>query len=327
MLSAGVVAGPAGAAFASQLDAFELTSDDFDQIDPNMPRAETGIPRELPVFDMEIARLQILMDREGLSPGAINGNRNDYFDRTLKLLEARLGVRGLLNDPAAVEALLGKGGEAFLTYELSPEDVAGPFLASLPARIQDQSGFRRMHYMRVTEKIAERFHMDENFLIALNPGVDFARPGAKVKVADIGRYLDRWIARVHADKKKRQVTAYDASGRIMAVYPASIGSAQTPSPKGRFTVRNKAGFPAYTLAPDNGFELIDDGRQRVVAPGPNNPVGVAWIGLSKKTYGIHGTPEPSTIGSAESHGCIRLTNWDAMELARLVRTGVEVVID
>lgn len=316
-------------AYASQPDPASLTSDDLDIIDPNLGATgnvpSVGSLAEL--TDLHIVHLQILMDREGLSPGAINGVRSDYLDRIVQVFERRSGIRNLLNDRQAVQMLLEEGGEAFQTYHLTHEDVSGPFLTGLPVRIQDQATLGKMNYLRVSEKIAERFHMDEAFLKSLNPNADFSRAGTTLKVANVGKYLDRWVARVHANRGSRQVTAYDVDGQIMAVYPASIGSSQTPSPQGRFTVRNKAGFPAYTLAANNGFEVVEDGRQRVVAPGPNNPVGVAWIGLSKKTYGIHGTPEPSRIGQAESHGCIRLTNWDAMELARLVRTGVEVVID
>ena len=321
-------------AHASQPQLAYLTSDDLDLVDPNLRLDEDGLLRADGTgpfgegeFDLHIARLQILLDREGFSPGVINGRPGEYFQRILSLYEARKGLAGLLEDREAVPGLFGESNPPFETYQLTGEDVSGPFIASLPNRIQDQAVFARMNYLRVEEKIAERFHMDETFLKALNPDADFSKPGTMLKVASIGKYLDRWVARIHADKSRRLVTAFDQKDEILAVYPASIGSIQTPSPRGRFTVRNKAGFPFYTLAPDNGFEPVDDGRQIVIAPGPNNPVGVAWIGLSKKSYGIHGTPEPSSVGTAESHGCIRLTNWDAMELARLVRTGVEVVID
>ena len=328
-----------GLAWASQSVEAYPTSDDLDDIDPNFPgntavgfnnAPQTGISTAKPVTkaDMDIAALQVLLDREGFSPGAINGLMSDYLIRIVELYEQRSGIRQLSGNSEAVgERLFKSGGEAFFQYTLTAEDIAGPFLADLPKRIQDQRGLGKLDYLSVQEAIAERFHMDEVFLKSLNPEADFNKVGTIVKVANVGRPLDKWVGHIRADKKLRLVTTYDQKGRILGVYPASIGSAQMPSPKGVFKVRNKAGFPAYTLSPENGFERLDDGQQVVIAPGPNNPVGTAWIGLSEKTYGIHGTPEPSHIGLTESHGCIRLTNWDAMELARLVRTGVEVVID
>jgi len=319
-------------ALASTGSELGLTSDVFDSIDPNLNKdtGERTTPHGLLSYrpEMSIAVIQVLLDREGFSPGAINGLRSGHFDRVLQMYELRKELKTLTASMGVVEGLLAKsGGDAFVEYNITAQDVSGPFLGELPKRIQDQKGLVKLDYLRVEEALAERFHMDETFLRWLNPDTDFSKIGSKIRVANIGRYLDTWVTRIHADKALRQVTAYDSAGRILAVYPASIGSLQTPSPKGVFKVLNKAGFPAYTLAPGNGFEPIDDGRQVVIAPGPNNPVGTAWIGLSKDTYGIHGTPNPSSIGTAESHGCIRLTNWDAMELARLVRNGVEVVID
>ncbi len=328
-------------AIANQTSTGILTSDDLDQIDPNiksdqlaslgsssMDAGKAKRTRPIESGDIQTAKIQILFDRAGLSPGAINGKRSTYFDRMLETYRVQNGVDDLGRDPAALEELLKKsGGGAFSIYRLSDQDIAGPFVDSIPSKIQNQGTLAELHFQRVEEAIAERFHMDEDFLIALNAGADFTKPGTRLLVAQIGRPVDLKVARIVADQALKQVTAFDHSGKIIAIYPASIGSAENPSPLGNFTVRNKAGFPAYTLSPENTFEAMTGNRQIVVAPGPNNPVGSAWIGLSKKTYGIHGTPEPSSIGQAESHGCIRLTNWDALELARLVSFGVEVIIN
>jgi len=330
-------------ATGEQIELASYSSEDLDSIDPNLktfPKASPGIgddqeveeinpkAKAISADEMRLAKLQILLDRLGLSPGAINGQATEHLDRVVKLYQSKQEAKLLVESEAAIdEALNANGGEAFETYTLTAKDIAGPFEPEIPSRIQDQAELKRLSFRNVEEAIAERFHMDEGFLNRLNANVDFAKAGSKIKVANIGRYLDQWVGRIHADKQLKQVTAYDTKGRVLAVYPASIGSLETPSPKGEFKVRNKAGFPAYTLAANNSFEVIDNGQQVVVAPGPNNPVGSAWIGLSKKTYGIHGTPEPSSIGQAESHGCIRLTNWDALELARLVRNGVVVTIE
>jgi lipoprotein-anchoring transpeptidase ErfK/SrfK len=311
-----------------------LTSDDLDAIDPNiistMPNSSRILPEQpsgLTVDALLVAKVQVVLDRLGFSPGAINGKDTDYLERAKRAYAEQHGEE-FPRSIAEIENLVQKtGGDVFEDYTVTSQDVSGPYLASIPVRIQDQGQLGHLDFVSVSEAIAERFHMDENFLAALNSDKDLSQPGTRIKVARTGKPLDRWVSRIHANKELKQVRAFDQSGKLLAIYPASIGSKQTPSPSGVFTVTGKAGFPAYTLAPDNGFEAIDDGRQVVVAPGPNNPVGIAWIGLSKPSYGIHGTPEPSAIGRAESNGCIRLTNWDAMELARLVRNGVEVIID
>ncbi len=328
-------------AIASTAPFEEVTSDDLDSIDPNLSIDEfvspkpTGDQKELTIGsgplnaqETRLVKIQVLLDREGLSPGVINGKRSDYLERLIEIYLEQTDVDLNSFSLEEIDLLLEKSGGDFLqTYELTQNDVNGPFTTHIPSRIQDQGDLKKLNFGSPREAIAERFHMDELFLARINPNVNFAVAGSKIKVANVGRYLDKWVARIHADQDLRQVTAFDRSGKILAVYPASIGSSQTPSPRGSFKVRNKAGFPAYTLAANNGFEKLDNNQQVVVAPGPNNPVGSAWIGLSKKTYGIHGTPEPSFIGRAESHGCIRLTNWDALELARLVKTGIEVTID
>jgi lipoprotein-anchoring transpeptidase ErfK/SrfK len=272
------------------------------------------------------ARLQVLLDREGFSPGAINGRDSKFFRNALAVYKQSRS-EWTEKQPLNLESLSESVEDVFIEYTLTKADIVGPYLETLPKRIQDQAGLKALDFLTVEEAIAERFHMDEDFFRRMNKDVDFTVPGNIVKVANVGKSLDIKVARIVADKTLKQVLVYDAKGRVLAYYPASIGSAQTPSPQGVFKVRNKAGFPAYTLSPDNGFEPIDDGRQVIIAPGPNNPVGSAWIGLSQRTYGIHGTPDPSRVGLSESNGCIRLTNWDALELARLVSTGIEVVID
>ena len=176
----------------------------------------------------------------------------------------------------------------------------------------------------MTEAIAERFHMDENYLKALNPGVNFNRPGTIVKVANFGKLVSTPVANIIADKGMKQVRAYDAQGKLVAAYPATIGSADTPSPSGTHTVSRVALDPNYTYNPKLNFKQGENDKILTIPPGPNGPVGSVWIALDKPTYGIHGTPDPSKIGKTESHGCVRLTNWDARELAKLVKPGVTV---
>lgn len=318
----------------------EYTSDIYDEIDPNLDSKTrvslsanvSAIVHSGPVSDAElkIAKLKTILDRNDISPGVIDGKRNSYLDYAIGIFNEKTGESFSLDNQQSIELLIEQAGakhSIFIEYEITSEDVAGPFVEKIPNRIQDQTGYKKLGFETIEEALSERFHMDEGFLKRLNPNSDFKKAGTKILVANVGSELQTRVASIKADMNGRRLSAYDKNGKIVAIYPASIGSPQNPSPIGNFKVRNKAGFPKYTLSASNTFEPIDDGQQVVVASGPNNPVGIAWIGLSKKSYGIHGTPWPERVGEAGSHGCIRLTNWDAMELTRLVTTGVEVLIE
>jgi lipoprotein-anchoring transpeptidase ErfK/SrfK len=145
-----------------------------------------------------------------------------------------------------------------------------------------------------------------------------------LKVANPGANVTRQVASIIADKGREQVRAYDAAGRLVVSYPATIGSTDTPSPTGTVSVERIAINPEYTYNPKINFKQGENDKVLRIPPGPNGPVGSVWIALSKPTYGIHGTPDPSKIGKTNSHGCVRLTNWDAQELAKLVKKGVTV---
>ena len=172
--------------------------------------------------------------------------------------------------------------------------------------------------------LAEKFHMDEGYLKALNPDADFTRPGTIIKVVTPGGKRKGKVARIIADKGTKQVRGYDANGKLIVAYPATIGSADTPSPSGTVRIERIAHNPGYTYNPKINFQQGTNTKVLDIPPGPNGPVGSTWIALSKPTYGIHGTPEPSKIGKTASHGCVRLTNWDANELAGMVEPGVIV---
>src|SRR5690606_17502089 len=209
-------------------------------------------------------------------------------------------------------------------YTITSEDAAGPFIASVPADYSQKATLERLSYTRVTEMLAERFHMDEKYLIALNPGINFDRPGSIVKVANSNVALKYEVGRIVADKARKQLRVYDTRNRLVASYPATIGSENTPSPVGTHTVERVAMNPEYTYNPKINFKQGNNDKVLKIPPGPNGPVGSVWIALSKPTYGIHGTPDPEKIGKTYSNGCIRLTNWDAEELAKRVTKGVTV---
>lgn len=273
----------------------------------------------------DVAGMQILMDRAGASPGVIDGKFGSNVDKAFEAYRQLTGTNLKSTDTAAIkEALAASGGDPFINYTITPEDAAGPFVASVPADYSQKAQLDHMSYTSVPEMLAERFHMDETYLRSLNPQANFSRPGTIVRVANIGKPATTKVQRIIADKGLKQVRAYDAEGKLVAAYPATIGSSDTPSPTGTHAVSRVALNPNYTYNPKLNFKQGDNDKILTIPPGPNGPVGSVWIALDKPTYGIHGTPDPSKIGKTESHGCVRLTNWDAQELAKLVSPGVTV---
>ena len=273
----------------------------------------------------EIAALQVFLDREGYSPGVIDGKMGS---NVTKAIEAWQQATGETLDPNNTEDILERlrfnGGLPITTYTITAADAAGPFVASIPEDYAHKAQLPHLSFTSVTEMLGEKFHMDEAYLRELNPGADFSIPGTTIKVVNPGPNKKGKVARILADKARKQVLAYDEAGKLIAAYPATIGSSDTPSPSGTVHVERIAFDPGYTYNPKINFQQGANDRILQLQPGPNGPVGTVWIALSKPTYGIHGTPEPSKIGKTQSHGCVRLTNWDATELGKMVSTGVTV---
>ncbi len=277
-------------------------------------------PAQVP--DPAIVRLQVMLDRAGASPGVIDGFDGDNVRKAIVALEimAGLPVDGVID--AEVTSRLDPTHQAIGKYVIAATDaseVTGP----VPEDYAEKAKLTLLGYADVAEALAEEFHMDIDLLRALNPGATFA-PGETVLVADIGTGTEGEVALIQADKSLRQVRAYDASGGLIAAYPATIGSDDNPSPSGTHVVNGVARMPTYTYNPKINFQQGDNTEVLTIPPGPNGPVGTVWIDLSEPTYGIHGTPEPSLIDKTGSHGCVRLTNWDAEELGKMVTPGVPV---
>jgi lipoprotein-anchoring transpeptidase ErfK/SrfK len=272
-----------------------------------------------------ILKAQVLLDRAGASPGVIDSYYGANVAKAIAAVETTLDlpVDGLL-DPQVWDAIGGDNAPpALITYAITEEDLAGPFLESVPADYSKQAKLKSLAYAGPAEMLAERFHMDVDLLKALNPEADFNKAGTSITVADIGTPLTGKVARIDVDKKLKQLRAYDKEDRLVVAYPATIGSDDNPSPTGTHKVDAVVADPFYNYDPKN-FVQGHNMKKLSLPPGPNNPVGNIWIGLTEPGYGIHGTPEPSRIDKAGSHGCVRLTNWDAGELAAMVDPGVEV---
>ena len=265
------------------------------------------------------AKAQVLLDRSGISPGVVDGWRGGMSESAIKAFQRRAGLPMTGQMDHAVWDLLQGYAAAPITmeYTITDEDAFG-LVDNIPADYAEKAKMTSQGYTSILEKLAERFHMDEKFMVKLNPGVDFV-PGATIRATVPAKPIRATVTRIIVDKQTRRVAAYDARGRLVADYPATVGSTETPSPHGNHVVDAVALNPIYTYNPKRNFKQGENDRVLIVPAGPNAPVGNVWIDLSEPTYGIHGTATPSKLFVNQSHGCVRLTNWDAWELAHMVK--------
>lgn len=277
-------------------------------------------------FNATMVRIEVALDRTHFSPGVIDGYNGENVRKAVSAYQAahNMPVTGIA-DAALLQTLTAQDqAPALISYTIAAQDVAGPF-APVPQDLEAMSHLEHLGYARASEAIAEKFHMDEDLLKTLNPGVDFTQAGQQIVVANAGGDLNGQVASIVIDKTEKSLRAYDASGQLLAFYPASIGSPDAPAPSGDYAIRSVAFDPTYHYDPSRlpTFGHRDHGALTIAA-GPNNPVGDVWIALTLDTYGIHGAPEPQNVSKTQSHGCIRLTNWDATELGHAVHQGVSV---
>ncbi len=276
-----------------------------------------------------VLKAQVLLDREGFSPGVIDARGGENFSKAvLAYQKARdLTATGKL-DEATWQRLTENARDAVVaSYAITAADLTGPFVKEIPKDYAKMAELKHLGYRGPREALSEKFHMDEDLLAALNPAVSFDTEGASILVASVGPKpgdQPRKLAKIVIDKTEGSLEALAADGTLIAYFPASVGSTEKPAPTGNFQVRNVAQNPTYRYNPDFKFKGQKSKQPIEIAPGPNGPVGAVWIGLSAKTYGIHGTSSPDLVSKTASHGCIRLTNWDALALAKLVTKGTPV---
>ena len=323
-------------------------------------RAETAAPSDPLHFadakageanftEPPVLRAQVILDRLGFSPGVIDGEEGQSYGAALRAFQKAesLDESGTL-DQATLEAMRPwRDVPATRLVTIPAAFAKGPFFPNLPAPAAEQAELPALGYKNLMEALAERFHSTPKALVALNSPNTKIGAGKVIRVPNIADVAplagadDRgWsatlqklgvaekqpgAAKVVVDKSEGVLRAYDDKGDLIGQFPATMGSSRDPLPIGNWKIQGVSRNPDFHYDPKLFWDVSDDKKEQLLPPGPNGPVGVVWIDLSKPHYGIHGTSAPHTIGRAESHGCVRLTNWDAARLAQMVEPGVEVV--
>ena len=337
LLSAGSLIGTLGIGNAQGLTLEAVNEAVFAPPEPPQQKGKKAPAKaKAPAVSPVILKAQILLGRARFSPGAIDGQDGENVRKALMAFEAERGLRpdGELDQEVWAKLVETSGEPALIEYTITNEDVKGPFEKKIPSKFEEMAELSRLSYTGPEELLAEKFHVTEELLKALNPKTPLDKAGTRIVVPNLPEEPKRaraargeikgLVGRIEVDKNGRALRAFDKEGKFVAFYPASIGSADKPAPSGEHQVRAIAENPDYTYNPDYNFKGVKADKKFTIKPGPNNPVGAVWIDLSIESYGIHGTPEPRRVGKSYSHGCVRLTNWDVRELARMVEKGTVV---
>ena len=293
-----------------------------DHPDKSSPQVEADVPPA--AFSGRRSRetliTQVLLDRSRHSPGVIDGYAGGNTTRALDAFKREKGTESSGNGDHKQSRQLSSPDTAsiLVTYTITEQDASGDF-KPVPSGFAAMAKRDRLGYASIEELLAEKFHMTTGLFNALNPDAKYTAGSDITVVAGEREAALESVTRIEVDKAKSEVRAYSGAGKLVATYPATVGSGDFPSPSGTMKVAAIAEAPNYTFDPDD--QSWGGDQARTLPPGPNNPVGGTWIDLGKNGYGIHGTPDPSAIGKTASHGCVRLTNWDAAELAKAVKPG------
>jgi lipoprotein-anchoring transpeptidase ErfK/SrfK len=312
---------PLAVALAFALAATAATAQDAS------PAAAAAAPAVLGNGDSGDAVLeaQVRLDRAHFSPGEIDGKFGSNVARAVAAFQRAhdLDASGRLD--AATRAAL-PSAPALVDYTLTAGDVDGPFV-DVPSDMIEKSKLEHLGYSSALEGLAERFHASPALLRELNPGKSFTTAGESIRVPNVeGSAPLPAIAKVIVDQSDASLLLVDATDAVVARFPATMGSGHDPLPIGDWKITGVFKDPDFQYNPDLFWDANPTHTKATIQDGPNNPVGLVWIDLSKEHYGIHGTPEPSRIGKTQSHGCIRLTNWSALLVAEAVAMDMPAIL-
>jgi lipoprotein-anchoring transpeptidase ErfK/SrfK len=281
----------------------------------------------------DLVGFQVLLDRQGFSTGQIDGKPGANFSHALSALQTARKLPASGQPDCATWKALSDGSEPTIsTYTIAAGDLKGPF-EKLPTRLEDQAKLPALGYQSPIELIAERYHAAPALIVQLNRGVSFAE-GRAIKVPAVtpfdpdakpARDLAAGDVSIQVSREESALRATRADGTLVFFAPVSSGSIHDPLPPGDWKVTSVGWHPVFNYNPDLFWDAKPKDEKATIKAGPNNPVGVVWIALNLEHYGLHGTPEPGNIGHTESHGCVRLTNWDAARVAALVKPGTPVL--
>jgi lipoprotein-anchoring transpeptidase ErfK/SrfK len=305
-------------------------------------RAQTQRAESKSVDAHQDLAVQVALDRAGFSPGEIDGRSGPKTRLALSEFQKSSGLQssGIVSEETL--AALRAAPEPLVSYTITEQDVAGPFIDKVPTDMMEASKLPSLGYTSVLEALAEKFHSSPALLKRLNSGAAWAA-GEVIKVPDVEPFElpsknDKPAPAANATAgakpsvqvvisgSTKSLAVRDAGGKTLLLAPITVGSEKDPLPIGTWKVTGVSWNPVFNYNPDLFWDADPAHAKAKIPAGPNNPVGVVWVDISKEHFGLHGTPEPSTIGRTESHGCIRLTNWDATKLGRLVSVGTIVTI-
>ena len=290
--------------------------------------------------------VQVALDKAGFSAGEIDGKGGPKTRQALAAYQKSAGLQpsGIANEETL--ASLKVSADAIARYTISPQDVAGPFIGTLPEDMMERAKLDSLSYASALEGLAEKFHSSQALLQSLNPGAKWTA-GEEISVPGVEPFevpskpaagngvkstsgtkpaVGAQGSEVVISGAEKSLVVRDASGKVLMYAPVTVGSAKDPLPVGQWKVVGVSWNPTFNYNPDLFWDADPSHAKAKIPAGPNNPVGVVWVDINKQHFGLHGTPEPSTIGRTESHGCVRLTNWDATKLGRLVGPGTQVII-